>query len=997
MVLLCFATGVVRAEIPPADTQPAPDFDREVAVVLAGRCFDCHNAVDRKGKLDLTRRDAAMAGGKDGVDILPGDVEQSRLWHRVFENEMPPKQLLPDAEKQVLRRWIASGAKWGTDPIDPFRFTTAKRAGYDWWSLQPLAQVQPPTVRDAKWVRNPIDAFVLARLESTGIEPSSEADRRTLIRRLTFDLTGLPPTPQQVAEFENDPAPDAYERLVDRLLDSPDYGARWARHWLDVIRFGESNGFERDQLRPDAWRFRDWVIDAFNADMPYTQFVRMQLAGDVIKPKTAEGMISTSFLVCGAFDEVGENQQSQAMRAVVRQDSLEDNVAAVSQTFLGLTVNCGRCHDHKFDPILQKEYYQLASALSGVRHGERNLPADDAARESKPLLAAIKAKVAQLRDRLTAIERPARERLLAERQAAPHVEIPRPVARWDFKKGLTDQVGSLDLALHGDAVLRHGMLQLSGHGYATSPPIPFDLKEKTLEAWVALGDLNQRGGGIIGIQTPNGGDFDSIVFGEKDAGHWMAGSNFFRRTQSFDGPAETSAAGDVVKIAITYGADGTVTAYRNGQPYGQPYRAAEPFDPAAGEAQVLLGLRHSPPGGNKFFNGSIREARLYDRALSADEIAASAGVETAIADAQVEAMLGESDRAERSRIQNELDALGRQESRAKSGKVYTSIPKQPEVTHLLYRGSTVRPGAEVAAGGVAAVVGVSADFGLPPDAPEAERRLKLADWIADEKNPLFPRVIVNRLWQYHFGVGIVDTPNDFGFNGGRPTHPELLDWLANELRLHQWSLKAIHRIMVTSATYRQMSLPRADAAKQDASNRLLWRMNPRRIEAEALRDAVLQVAGQLSSQRDGPGYEDYYTFTKNSTFYESRDYVGQSFNRRSIYRTWVRSGRNPLLDVFDCPDPSTKTPRRAVTTTPLQALALMNDSFMLRMSDALSQVVKLEAGPQPTAQVERLYQLLLNRAPSDDEVRDAVEFLEKHGLPAFCRVMLNCNEFVTVD
>jgi hypothetical protein len=779
-------TGPVRAEVP-------PDFDRDVAPLFAGRCFDCHNPTDHKGGLDLTRKSTAMAGGDEGAVIVPGKPDESALWKQVSTNEMPPKHPLAAAEKEILRRWIAGGAAWGSDPIDPFRFTTAKRAGRDWWSLQPVKRPEAPAVAEKNWTRNPIDAFILQRLAAEKLTPSPEADRRTLIRRLTVDLTGLPPTPEAVDAFIKDKRPDAYERLVDQLLASPDYGVRAARQWLDLARFGESHGFERDQVRPNAWRYRDWVVDALNADMPYDRFARMQLAGDIFAPGTAEGIAATGFLVAGAYDDVGNTQQSAAMRVVVRQDELEDLTSVVGQTFLGLTVNCARCHDHKFDPISQREYYQLSAALAGVKHGERDLPAPATApsAEQSAFIAAAESRVKQIDTELATLEANLQEQLAT-------------------------------------------VLKLSRH------PI---VREFVTAASLA--------------------------------------------------------------------------------PDAREHRAA---------------------------------------------------------------------------IRNEVACLRRIIARSRAGKTYACVPlARPGLTNVLLRGNPTKPADVVSPAGIAALTGASADFGLPPDAPEADRRRKLADWVTDPANPLFARVIVNRLWQSHFGAGLLDTPSDFGFNGGRPTHPELLDWLASELPARGWSMKQIHRLIVTSATYRQASLPRPEAMQIDASNRLLWRMSPRRIEGEMLRDAILSVAGELNPQLGGPGFEDYYTFTSNSTFYEFRDFDGPTFNRRSLYRTWIRSGRSPLLDVFDCPDPSTKTPRRAVTTTPLQALSLMNNSMVLRMSDRLAQRAKREAGENVAKQIGRIYELTLCRSPVADELQDGLAFVEKHGLGAFCRVMLNSSEFVCVD
>ncbi len=591
-------------------------------------------------------------------------------------------------------------------------------AGYDGWALEPVASGDLPKINGHQTAESGIDYFVRQKLQAQGLDLSPEADRRPLIRRLTFDLLGLPPDPAEVARFVADDRPDAYERLVDRLLASPHYGIRWARHGLDVVRFGESQGFERDKIRDDAWPYRDWVIDALNRDMPYDEFVRHQIAGDVLCPGDPQATIATGFLVAGPYDEVGQTQQSAAMQAVVRQDELEDIVSVVGQTFLGLTVNCARCHDHKFDPIPQREYFQLAAALDGVRHGQREL------------------------------------------------------------------------------------------------------------IW-----------------------------------------------------------------------------------------------------------------------GTDREG---------------------------------------------LDRL-------KPKTVYAVAPKEPGVSHLLVRGEPAAKSDVVAPGGVASVKGVNADFGLPPDAPDALRRIRLADWITDSHNALFARVIANRIWHYHFGRGLVETPNDFGLNGSRPSHPRLIDYLARRLIRDQWSLKRLHRLMVTSATWRQASRSVPQAAARDADNQLLWRKSPMRLEAEALRDATLSVAGMLNHEMAGPGFRDFTTFVDNTQFYEMTDPSGAQFNRRSIFRTWIRSGRNQFLDAFDCPDPSTKTPNRAVTVTPLQALTLMNNSFMLRMSDHFAERIRQEVGDDVQRQITCCFQKAFGRLPQASELQWGQDFVSRFGLAELCRVVFNSNEFLFVD
>ncbi|MBX9788216.1 MAG: DUF1553 domain-containing protein [Pirellulales bacterium] len=1001
--LICVRSGLVVVSIwllggmhhdASADDWDAARFDRQMAPLLARNCLECHNPADKKGELDLTSRAAALAGGESSPALAPGDTAGSYLWQRVADGEMPPRGPLPEAGKQLLREWIEAGAPWGTDPIDRFRYTTDRRAGYDWWSLQPIASHALPAVTDVQWPLNAIDHFVLARLERAGLTPSPPASRAVLLRRLYFDLVGLPPSPEEIAAFEADTDPAAYNNLVSRLLDSPRYGERWARHWLDVVRFAESNGFEYDEPRRDAWPYRDWVIDALNDDLPFDEFGRLQIAGDVLQPESPAAITAAAFLVAGPYDTPGQKQQSAAMRAIVRQDEMEDLVGTVAQSFLGLTLNCARCHDHKFDPLRQQEYYRFVSALSGVRHGQRDITSAAERTRRGEQVAAARADVERLLADIEAIDAPVRRQLAGDKKQARD-ERPRPIARWDFDDQ-TDALGGLAIKTHGAAQLCDGALVLDGQtGYAATVPLARDLCAKTLQAWVRLADLEQRGGAAISIQSLDGQTFDALVFAEQQPGEWLAGSNNFVRTQSFAGAAETAAGNRAVRITITYAADGTITAYRDGQPYGRAYRAAEPVTFAAGQAQVVLGLRHSPAGGNRLLKGEILQAELYDRALSAAEVA-TAGEE--VSAAAILAQLDVETAKRRTRLVEQLAVARRKLELPAPSMLYACTPEQPEVTHLLRRGDTRLPAEAVSAGGVAAVPGPASDFGLPPDAPEAARRVALARWITHRDNPLFARVVVNRIWHHHFGVGLVDTPNDFGFNGGRPSHAELLDWLAVEIANRGFRLKELHRLLVTSATYRQASMSRADAVAIDRENRLLWRRTPQRLEAEALRDAMLAAAGRLQHTGGGPGFTDYQELNRSGTWsYLPADRAGPEFERRTIYRTSTRGGRGGLLDAFDCPDPSTTTPRRAVTTTPLQALALLNNAFVLRMSEALAERVEREAGAETATQVARAMELVYGRVPRADEAHLACELVEREGLATLARVLFNSNEFLYVD
>jgi hypothetical protein len=983
VLTLSTAWGVVR----PVGAADAVDFDGRVAPVLIRRCLDCHSGAEPKGGLDLSRREAAMRGGDSGEAIAPGKPDESLLWEYVGDGTMPPKGkgTLSADEKGVLRDWIAAGAGWGTDPIDGYRFTTERRAGRDWWSLQPVTRPTPPALAvassDRAWCRNSIDAFVLGRLEAAGLTPAPPAERRTLIRRLAFDLLGLPPTPEEVERFVADDRADAYERLVDKYLASPEYGVRWGRLWLDLARYGESNGFEHDEFRPDAWRYRDWVVGALNRDLPYDEFARLQLAGDVLRPGDPEAIEATGFLVAGAYDSVGQKQQSEAMRRVVRQDEIEDVISNVSQTFLGLTVHCARCHDHKFDPIRQVEYYRMAAALAGVRHGVRDVA------PLEPDVRATRQRITELTARVSAIEEPVRSRRCAE---APPIPLPLPIARWDFDRDERDHLGGLHALLEGESrPVRDGLkfTVRPGSVAATTTALAQDLKSRTLEVWVRLDELTPQGGVIMGVQTLDGATLDAISFSKKTDDHG-------RR---------------LVHAALVHDEDGTVTAYRDGVPHGTPTKPAGPTTIAAGRAQVVFGVGPGLPGLPTWLDGVILRARLYDRALTPAEVAASAASERNAA--VPDAALAPEQSAERARLRAEIDRLWTSID-ARVRRVYAVTPRPADVIHRLTRGNPAQPAEVVSAGGLSAVTvamanaGVDASFDPAGDASEGLRRARLAAWITDQSNPLFARVIVNRLWQGHFGAGLVETASDFGFQGGRPSHPELLDWLASSLIEHGWSLKQIQRQIVTSATYRQSSRLDPAAARIDAANRLLWRKTPLRLEAEAVRDAMLAVAGALGEGEGqgqalgGPGFREFAisNVQGNTTYrYTPVEAIGPEFDRRTLYRTWARGARSGFLDVFDCPDPSTTAPRRPVTTTPLQALVLLNNALTLRLADRLGDRLRREAGDDPGCQVERAYRLCLGRLPDAAERDQARRVVTTYGPAVLARALFNSNEFLYID
>jgi hypothetical protein len=995
-MLLCVHTMVPAQEV---------DFDKAVAPIFISHCLECHGAGELKGGLNLSQVESAMKGGENGQVFVPGDAEGSLIWQRVMANEMPPKHPLKDKHKAVLKQWLAGGAKWGTSPIDPFSTTTDTRAGRDWWALQPLREVLLPKVHSDP-PGNEIDAFLLRNQLNARLVPSAPASPRAQIRRLYFDLTGLPPTPEQAAAFVADPSDVAYRKVVEELLASDHYGERWARHWLDVVRYGESDGFERNAPRRNAWPYRDWVIHAFNNDMPYDEFVRMQLFGDQLKGGP-DGAAATGFWVAGVHNTVVGG--SDRMKKLARQDEIEEVLATVGQTFLGLTVNCARCHDHKFDPITQREFYQMASTISGLGYGERveQSPGDQA------ILTSMTTALKQLNERLSTINQQAREAIIAARKTGD-AEVPEPpaaFARWEFNDDLKDSVGELHGKAVGNAKLENGALMVDGNSFVETSALTKNVTEKTLEAWVQLENLDQRGGGAITIETKNGVVFDSIVFGEREPGRWMAGSNGFARTESFNAEAETHAAERPVHVAQVYQADGTIIGYRDGVAYGQSIRKADLQPYKAGETEFIFGLRHKPLGGGRTLTARIHRAAFYDRALTPAEVAASSGDSANyVPEKQIVEWLPQEQKSERNRLVAEIaeKSTARDAQAAKANQtIYTLTAGQGATTNVLLRGDPDNVGDVVTPGAVASVSGVQADFALPADAPEPDRRRKLMEWITHSDNPLFSRVMANRIWHYHFGTGIVDSPNDFGFNGGRPSHPELLEWLAGMFQADGYRIKDLHRLIVTSRTYRQAgylpvdwekSSSENDPREVDAGNRLLWRMTPRRLEAEAIRDAMLSVAGKLNSEMGGPAFEDVSIVSNNgTTYYEPIDVDGPQFFRRTVYRLNPRGQRSALLDTFDCPDPASAAPRRNVTTTPLQALSLLNNSFVLRMATYFAERVEREAGADVSAQVVRAWQLALCRDPSTDELRLSTELVQQHGLAALCRGLFNSSEFVVVE
>ncbi|MSU62430.1 MAG: DUF1553 domain-containing protein [Pedosphaera sp.] len=1059
--LVVFASLEPVAGTPEAPASPGRtvDFASEIRPLLESRCVKCHGPEKRKSGLRLDSRLGALIGGDSGPAFVAGKSVDSRLIQLVSDpdpDHRMPQQGDPLSKEQIefLRAWIDQGAVWPEPEGE-------RSSGGTHRAFLPIRRPPLPNlINRQSQIASPIDLFIRAGLEKAGLSPSPEADRATLLRRLSFDLTGLPPTLAQLDAFLRDKSPRAYEKVVDQLLALPQYGERWGRHWLDVARYTESQGFEYDHMRENAWHYRDYVIKAFNQDKPYDQFMREQIAGDVFEPVTTDGIVATSLLICGAWDQAGNGQANVAQRMTTREEEMEDLLSVVGQTFLGLTLNCARCHSHKFDPIPHYEYYQVKAVFDGVRHGERVIATPSEVKAHEEGVAKLKETIGSIEKEIAMIEARARAKVLADRKrlqqadASPlngkvtasepnlknddkgrsgspslsarrtggvvpgevgsrnsaekagaaiiqnaHLPLPNPISHWSFDRDARDEISGLTGQLRGGARIERGRLILDGKdAFLETEPVKKDVREKTLTAWVSLTTPDQGGGGVISIEGMSGSPFDAIVFGERQRGKWSAGSEGFVRTKDLNVSEEQAGLAELTHVAITYQADGSITLYRKGKPYGSTYKPAGAIQTfKAGAARILLGKRHTG-GAKSFLTGEIEEASLFDRALTTEEIAAIC-VNASHHVSAVE-ILGALSNEERNRYQKLLEEVATRREELRTFPTlpvsYAGIRKQPEPTHRLKRGDVRSPAELVNPGALSAIEQVPASFGLAPDAPEADRRRKFADWLSDRRNPLPARVMVNRVWQHHFGVGLVATANDFGASGSKPTHPELLDWLAAEFIERGWSLKALHRLIVSSAAYRQASTMNPGAAGKDAENQLLWRFTPQRLSAEAVRDAMLAVSGELNFVSGGPSFRPFDTKSFNATFYIPADKPGPEFNRRTVYRMNINSGKDPMLETFDCPDPSVKTPRRGSTTTPLQALSLMNNSFVHRQAERLADRVRAEAGNNTRSAIQRAYRHCLARLPSPEELKEAEKLAAATRLENLCWALLNSTEFVYV-
>ncbi|GAB4150294.1 MAG: hypothetical protein Tsb009_25050 [Planctomycetaceae bacterium] len=1095
-------------------------FQRDVLPIFQKHCFKCHGPKKQESGLRLDQRSQLIRGGDSGEPAIQvGNGAKSYLVQLVsgkLQGEiMPPEgPRLSAAEVSVLKTWIDQGAKWPGQ--HKAKGNSSSRLKH--WSFQPIKRPALPRVKRTDWVRTPIDSFILAKLESEKLSPSSRAGRATLIRRLSFVIRGIPPTPAEVNDFLNDKRLDAFSRLVNRFLADPRYGERWATHWLDIARFAETTGFETNVPRPHAWRYRDYVIRSFNDDVPYNRFVREQLAGDALGADVATG-----FIVAGPYDRVKSPDINLTLAQ--RQNELHDMINTTSSAFLGLTVACARCHNHKFDPVTQRDYYGFQAVFAGVQHGDRKISVGTSP-EKRERIANAQQTLARYRQELSLLKTSLKtspgsasmggtivldDEHLADNAKSRGVQLlakkqGHGVNPAGTQKGQRDDPGGLtrlpnisrgrytwwnaqpnsDLMLYRPRARGRFRLWLSwGCGHETHATdvqylLDRDGNPQTRDDQTLLAIINQQ------------------LFADKSrsprkqplwSGFHLAGTHELTANSSIlirNGKSRRPVTADVILLEeVTSNADSSralATVPRLRGPVN-PKRNEETFPPVLAKfvrftilktnrsepcldeleiwtdedtprnvAHFKLGPKVSSSGnysGNpkhqlKHINdGQVGNARSWisntngrgwvqfelanpvrihrivwgrDRqGRYADRLPTSYRIEAAIEPGHWRTIASSDNRLpygmkteqvhayqfaglSREKLQQAkklIADIARLEKRLSEQTqpvlAYAGTFQQPGPTHRLFRGDPLAKREQVSPG---AVTALGRPIKLAKNSPEQARRMALANWIASEKNPLTARVMVNRIWQHHFGRGLVPTPSDFGKMGVAPSHPLLLDWLASEFMRSGWSVKHLHRLILNSAVWQQSSLPIKRAVKIDAGSVFLWRFPPRRLEAEAIRDAILSVTGVLDSRMQGPGFSAFKPNTNYVRVYDPKTQWGPNEWRRMIYMTKVRMERDAVFGAFDCPDAGQATAARSRSTTPLQALSLLNSNFTLQQAELLANNLKATAGNEIEQQIKLLYQRAYSRAPSTDELREVTAFAKRYGMRALCRAVLNSNEFL---
>ena len=962
------ALAVVLLSPPIVRGDDPVDYVTQIKPIFVQHCVDCHGADDQQSGLRLDTAALGIQGGNGGAAIVPGKANESRLMAAVrgtsdeisrMPLDLPP---LSDAEIDLLQRWIDAGAPHPDDEQAAEAVITS-----DHWSLQPLQPVAVPQVDTAAHPRNAIDAFILARLAQEGLTPSPEADRVTLIRRLSLDMLGILPKPAAVDAFLVDESPDAYERLVDELLASPRHGERWGRHWLDAARYADSNGFTIDGPRT-MWPYRDWVIDAINADEPFDQFTIDQLAGDLLPNPTTEQLVATGFHRNTTANQEGGTDDEQ-----FRTENVVDRVSTTSTVWLGLTLGCAQCHDHKFDPLTQRDFYRMFAVFNNTADNN-----DANKLEPKLLLP-----TPQQAESLRTLE----EELTAAREKFQQVEHARLLQQQDWEASLSAAGQPQWEVVHPASAVSTGgaTIRVDGDGtMLVAGTIPKqDVYEVTFQS--PLADVT-----AVRVEV-----LPHPSLPETGPGLGANGNFALSEAELYVRPADADPAADLDQFRrtidqaradhsqenfpIDHAIDGDLaTAWSINVPAGSMHvrRTATfltPLPIAEQDAQLTLKLVHETPQQDNYQIGCFRlwvTRASRDALLLTDELRSALATVPAKRTNEQSQQLREfflNSDSEWLAAKERVTALTKQHTNLKAAVTTTLVMReleQPRETHIMIRGDFLRKGARVAPGVPAVLPGMSVD---------ADRftRLEFAQWLVSPENPLTARVQVNRIWQRFFGVGLVETENDFGTQGSLPTHPELLDWLAGEAQRLGWSRKRLLRLIVTSATYRQSSAIRRDLEEQDPRNKLLARQSRIRLEAEVIRDVCLSAAGLLSDKMGGqpvfpPQPEGIYLFTQSNKGW--KESTGEDRFRRGMYTQFWRSSPHPMMPTFDAPDANSACTRRIRSNTPLQALTLANDRCFIEFAQGMAVRCLQQSAPDDDARLSYAFRCAVSREPAAEEL-----------------------------
>ena len=997
------------ALILPLRVQAAPlDFAQSVQPILQKHCVPCHGPDKQKSEYRIDSRAAALAGGESGEPaLIPGNPDKSRiiLLAEGAEKElfMPPRKsdIPPLSKEQIatLRTWIVQGAAWSESTAQPSPAET-KPSPTKHWAFQPLHKPASPLATPS--ATHPIDAFIQAELQKHGLSAAPPASPRERLRRLHFDLTGLAPSAEEVDRFVSQPSRQAYLQTVETLLASPHHGERWARHWLDIVHFGETHGYDKDKPRTNAWPYRDYVIRALNRDKPYPRFVQEQIAGDTLYPGTADGITALGFIAAGPWDLIGhaEVPETKTDGKIARHLDRDDMVANTINTFQSVTVHCAQCHDHKFDPISQRDYYALQAVFAAIDRADVDYYPDD---ELMRKFSTLNAQRRSLETSITQLE-------------APLIQKCR-----EAYDALTKRIDGIQkTGSNPNAAPNYGYHSAITTSDESAKWVQVDLGETVDVQRIILkpcyDDFGKIGGGFgfpvrFKIEVSDDPAFQKDVFLV-----WKKHDATFMNDFPNPGltPFETGTAKDDGVRGRYVRVTATKLAQRS-KDYIFALAELEVFSTkdgpniAAGKPVTALDSIEAPP--------RWRKQNLTDGIAPKPQ---SKENKEQLLKERDQLLLAQADDSTRNALlakRAELKSIPSMPAPQKvyAGGVYTGSGAfkgtgaeggKPRPIHLLRRGDVKQPGDPVGPGALS-TIGAALHLPFPDVAGtggEAERRAALARWITHPDNALTWRSIVNRVWQFHFGRGLVETPNDFGKMGAAPSHPELLDWLAVWFRDEaKGSLKALHRLIVTSETYQQTASPSPEsiraAQEKDSNNTLLWRQNRRRLEAEAIRDSILQTAGKLDLTMEGPSFQDFVIDKPaHSPHYEYHlaNPEDSRIHRRAIYRFIVRSQQQPWMATLDCADPSMLVDRRNITITPLQALAQLNNQLTVAMSAHFAKRVET-ATPNPADQIKTAFRIALQRDPTPAEHSLLEEHLKSHGLPNACRLILNLNEFVFVD